>query len=266
MSSKRRVLVCCAASLMFGCSVSSPGGEAVAQALQAEFGKVVRVDHVRRTNGIEFPGGNGAPHQYAVEYEATLVPSGPVTFRIASALESAFSSMGARGTKNRINVKEVVQGHQPDPEGLNVLFDIGTQLWRTDESHPATVVGSVRFIKTDNGWQKATVETYLAESLAESLSIAKALVGRWEDGGSCLSIVPMRVANTFSFTVKGWYCEAGQPASGISATLTGTELKGNDGQLIVRVRSKDEVMATFRYPPPNQDHLIQDSILKKVGR
>src|SRR5438046_3069752 len=99
------------ALLLFGCSINRPPSDAdVSQALQAEYGKLVRVEHVRRINGIDYPGGNGAPQRYAIEYEATLIPSGPVTFRVSSAIESAFTGQA----KNGVRIKGIIPGHQPD--------------------------------------------------------------------------------------------------------------------------------------------------------
>lgn len=159
------VLLGFATVFVAGCSVNRrPSETDVTETLKGEYGTFVRVEGVQKTNGIEYQGGNGAPARYMVEFKAVLIPLAPVTFQLSSALEAAATGTG--GVKNGALIKGIIQGHRPDPQGLNSFFDISTALRRLDETHPANVVGGVLFIKTDNGWLKERIQTFLTDGTA----------------------------------------------------------------------------------------------------
>ena len=148
-----------------GCS-RTPSAQDVLQALESQYGQAVKVTDVQKTNGVKYPGGNGIPDSYTVEFQATLVPAGPVTFNISSGMEQAFLKTGAQ-------IKSIKLGHEPDPEGMNVFFDIGTQKWRTDASRPASVVGAARFVSTENGWQQVELQTNLSPTIVNEIEASK---------------------------------------------------------------------------------------------
>ncbi|MGQ0812933.1 MAG: hypothetical protein ACT4O1_00515 [Gemmatimonadota bacterium] len=149
----------------FGCS-GVPSTEDVERELRAEYGGVVRVQDVERINGVEYPAGGSMPERYEVEYGATLVPKGPVTFAVSSGLE--------RAVEQGALIKGVAEGHQQDARGLEVFLNMGTELWRTDESFPAKITGVITFTKTENGWRRSAMRSYLAEAADAAASLSKA--------------------------------------------------------------------------------------------
>ncbi len=131
-----------------------PRDEDVVKALQSRFA-ILNISNFERVNGTEYPAGGGAPRRYAVQYTAILTSQEPVTFTLSSGLEKAVEK-GAL-------IKDVQKGFIRDPTGLAVFADIGSELWRTDESRPAKILGTVSFIKTENGWTTEEVRAYLPE-------------------------------------------------------------------------------------------------------
>jgi hypothetical protein len=120
-----------------------------------------------------------------------------------------------------------------------------------------TVAGKEAYITTSGAF---VVDPFPGMGMQEFLS-AKTLVGQWCGGVHCIKIVPLKLPSTF--TVKTWNEEIGEPRDGIVATLTGSELKGSDGKLSVRVRSKEIIAATFLLPPPNDDVVQDEAVLKR---
>lgn len=101
-------------------------------------------------------------------------------------------------------------------------------------------------------------------------------VGEWYSGGAdCMKIFPRRSVGAFS--VKIWYCNAGEPESGVNATLVSGRLSGDDGVLLIeqmeppadwpswRGPRPDRVLVgTFRYPSPNDGGIIKDVMFASV--
>jgi hypothetical protein len=99
-------------------------------------------------------------------------------------------------------------------------------------------------------------------------------VGEWYAQSDCLKIF---AANGDGLAVvKAWYCEAGEPATGVQAKLIDGELKGDDGVIRVTFREAPAdwpsyrgarptrvVVATYKRPPPNDGH-INESDFHKV--
>lgn len=148
-------IVAFASASLVACS-TAPTGRDLESVLAAEYRDVVRVENVQRVNGVAYPGGSGVPESYGIDFRATLVASGPITLQVSANLERALEECS--------RVKGIRRGHQPDPAGLAALADISTGLWRTDETRPANIEGSLRFIKSENGWQRADLRACLAES------------------------------------------------------------------------------------------------------
>ena len=58
-------------------------------------------------------------------------------------------------------------------------------------------------------------------------------VGEWYSGGAdCMKIFPRARAGVFS--VKAWYCNAGEPEFGINSSLTDGQMAGDDGTLLIK--------------------------------
>jgi hypothetical protein len=152
-----------------GCG-DAPKTSAVATALEAEYGTSVDVTNVARVNGVDYPASGGAPHRYEVEYEAVLKPRGPVTFLVAGGL--------GRSLHKGALIKGIHLGHVGDPQGMDVLLDVGNARWRTDETRPARVIGRAAFTKTEAGWRVSSLAAYLSEQ-----SLSQGDLGAQQDAG-----------------------------------------------------------------------------------
>jgi len=168
--SMRKALFFVAALVLAGCS-SSPSTDEVAGALSQRFADKASVSDVRRMNGVDFPAGQGMPHRYAIEFQATLTPTRPVTFLFSGGLQAAVDS-GAL-------IQDVVDGHQPDPNALMALMSAGTARWRAEQSEMIVVHGSTEFLKTERGWQVSGQRVYLPESVVAEARARKELPAGW---------------------------------------------------------------------------------------
>jgi len=102
-------------------------------------------------------------------------------------------------------VKAVTKGHEADPQGLNVLLDIGTQRWRTDSSKPAQVVGTVRFVKTENGWRQTALQTQLSKGLMAEIREARRLEAAKEEERSQVAARAQREAQrVYQLNERAW--------------------------------------------------------------
>lgn len=153
-----------------GCS-SSPRTDDVTRALSQRFSDKVSVSDVRRMNGVDYPAGQGMPHRYAIEFQATLTPTRPVTFLFSSGLQASVDS-GAL-------IQDVVDGHQPDPNSLMALLSAGTARWRAEQADALVVQGSTEFLKTERGWQVSSLRVYLPESVVAEGRARAALPSGW---------------------------------------------------------------------------------------
>lgn len=145
--------------MLAGCSASKPDNDNVAATLTNEFGEAIEVGKIEQIDGIAYPGGAGAPESYELEFKATLIAPGPVTLRLS------------RDLGKQTRVKTIVAGHEPDPVGMAVFLDAMTHLWRTDETRPAVVTGSIRFVKAESGWRAGTMTVFLTDELMQAGSM-----------------------------------------------------------------------------------------------
>lgn len=145
--------------LLAGCSPSKPDDADVTAALTSEFGAVASIGSIERLDGIAYPAGGGAPESYVVEIKATLVPPGPITVHLANDLNK------------KTRIKAIVAGHEPDPKGMNAMFDMSTHRWRTDESRPVVVTGTIRFFRAESGWRTDERVFFLVDELMEAGSM-----------------------------------------------------------------------------------------------
>lgn len=113
----------------------------------------------------------------------------------------------------------------------------------------------------------AGVYWFRSESGIDTPSAAPAqtgeeFVGLWYNGGGdCVKIE--RVAKADHFAVSAWYCEADDPQPS-NARLVGSVLKGADGELTMKLIGPNQIEGTYRYPPPNDDHLWERVKLERV--
>lgn len=106
--------------------------------------------------------------------------------------------------------------------------------------------------------------------------VGREFVGEWYSGGAdCMKVFPRQLAGAFS--VKVWYCNAGEPESGVNATLVDGRLTGDDGALLIEEREppgdwpswrgprpKRVLVGTFKYPPPNDGHINREVMFASV--
>lgn len=156
-----RVSIWFLASAMLSACSSAPSDGLVSDVVTKKLGDAVRVENFKRINGIAMPGGNGVAEQYNVQFEATVIAVVPATLRISSGFES--------GVLGKLRLKDVVRGHEPDRQGLAMLFDITTKVWRIDPGGRVDITGAVQFVKTEKGWQAQTVETAIADSTVQEM-------------------------------------------------------------------------------------------------
>lgn len=149
-------LIALCVTAISGCSMPPSPGD-VEAALEAEYGPLVSVQGVARTDGLAYPGNDGAPDRYAVGFTAVLLPNEDVTVKISSGLERTVDE-GAR-------IKSINPGHESVPDGLTLLPAIGTALWRANSFQPTPIHGEVLFARVDREWRKVESLAYLADSV-----------------------------------------------------------------------------------------------------
>ncbi len=264
LSGQAAAIVACVMTGALGCaSNASPQLADIRTALlESDLGQHGRIEEVQRVNGVDYPAGNGSAHRYEIQYAAIVIPSGRVTIRISSPVESA---LGQDSSMKGVLIKGVDAGHKPDPKGLDVFFDIGTSLFRADESQPVPIEGNIAFLKTENGWQSQNHVMHIAESMAASIRTSRRLIGEWYGGvADCLKIESTG-ANTLKLSVKSWYCEAGEPDSGVVVTIEGTEARGPAAIPFVRWQADKQIVVSGRHAPPNDHILIENQVFRKRG-
>lgn len=234
----------CATVLATACTkAGTPSMAELEKALVPEsVAQVITMKNLRRENGVDYPAGAGVPHRYEVQYSATLVPLMALSLKTSA----TSGSVAAQANAGELRVTGVERGYIADVQLAGQVMKMGDAVFRADSGIGVPVTGVVSFLKTEKGWQSQSVEFRLAQSLVESWSAARSLIGTWQDDGMCLSLEHSG-KSTLTLHAQAFYCEEREPPKTIVATLKGTDWIGNDGVLRIKVLSDSTVVVTSNW-------------------
>lgn len=96
--------------------------------------------------------------------------------------------------------------------------------------------------------------------------VASDLVGEWYDGSAnCMTVA--EGSGDREYLVKAWHCASGEPDAAIAVTAqhAGASMLGDKrGRMAIRLLGGDSLVASFRYPPPNDRHMNMHVLFRRV--